>query len=537
MGDDNSQIPRSRDPVPREVIRQTSGKRVGEPLVGLTQLTRRHDANGGRNETPSPVLGAGAAGEGPSQQRQQKERRYVAALRTGTPEYRISMPVRCSGTGVKNAFRKAGNLRSHADAQLASPGRIDRPSNLFGRQAPTLPAPDERRNRDIQVAAIGGAYGADRYHDDVVPRSRGRGGRVAAITVLAMVVLGSASTLAYRAVSGGFPGPLPIIKDSTGPNTIAQNNIEIERRSSSQRSIMSPRSSERRVSREQQPIDIREVPKTVPRVISAIPVSSPSDPPSTAPGSAAVALLAPAQADTASALDAPIASAVDSDVARSVPPLASAPISIPISPESKKTVAVAALAQEPADTAPALDAPAESAVDTGVARAVPLPVSAPVPITASSEPKNIQAVVIGPDGPVEGDSFSRSALSPDREIPSAVATPPVGNDDAKRAMASPSSRSHVRAARIAAGDASSGGYTVQLASERSVASAHTSFRVLRAKFANELGGREPIVRRVNLGVKGIYYRAMVGPFASMEEAAGMCKTLKAAGGKCVIQNY
>jgi cell division protein FtsN len=89
---------------------------------------------------------------------------------------------------------------------------------------------------------------------------------------------------------------------------------------------------------------------------------------------------------------------------------------------------------------------------------------------------------------------------------------------------------------IAAGDAS-GGYTVQLASARSASAAHTSFRVLRAKFANELGGREPIVRRVSLGVRGIYYRAMVGPFSSMEKAVGMCKTLKAAGGECVIQKY
>src|SRR6185369_14188194 len=107
--------------------------------------------------------------------------------------------------------------------------------------------------------------------------------------------------------------------DSTGPNNMAQNNIEIERHNSSQTSITSPNSSERLVSREQQPIDTREVPKTVPRVISAIPVPSrPSDTPSTAPGSAGVALLAPAPADTAPTLDTPISSAVDTDVARTV---------------------------------------------------------------------------------------------------------------------------------------------------------------------------------------------------------------------------
>ena len=99
----------------------------------------------------------------------------------------------------------------------------------------------------------------------------------------------------------------------------------------------------------------------------------------------------------------------------------------------------------------------------------------------------------------------------------------------------PRTRSHTPGASGIAGEASSGGYTVQLASERSAAAAHTSFRALRAKFPNQLGGSEPIVRRANLGVKGTYYRAMVGPFASMESAAGMCKTLKAAGGNCVIQ--
>jgi hypothetical protein len=85
-------------------------------------------------------------------------------------------------------------------------------------------------------------------------------------------------------------------------------------------------------------------------------------------------------------------------------------------------------------------------------------------------------------------------------------------------------------------EASSGGaYAVQLTSERSAAEAHASFRALQTKFPNQLGGREPIVRRTDLGAKGIYYRTMVGPFASMENAAGMCRTLKAASGNCLIQ--
>ena len=80
-----------------------------------------------------------------------------------------------------------------------------------------------------------------------------------------------------------------------------------------------------------------------------------------------------------------------------------------------------------------------------------------------------------------------------------------------------------------------GAYAVQVASQRSAAEARASFRALRAKFPNQFGGREPIVRRTDLGAKGIYYRAMVGPFASMEKAAGMCRTLKAAGCNCLVQ--
>jgi SPOR domain len=85
-------------------------------------------------------------------------------------------------------------------------------------------------------------------------------------------------------------------------------------------------------------------------------------------------------------------------------------------------------------------------------------------------------------------------------------------------------------------EASSGGaYAVQLTSERSAAEAHASFRALRAKFPNQLGGREPIVRRTDLGAKGIYYRASIGPFVSMKAAARVCSSLKAAGESCLVE--
>ena len=124
----------------------------------------------------------------------------------------------------------------------------------------------------------------------------------------------------------------------------------------------------------------------------------------------------------------------------------------------------------------------------------------------------------------------RSRASPRFVLEAALA------DARGEAAPSPSSRSPMQARSGTAVEVSFGSaYAVQVASQRSAAEARASFRALRAKFPNQLGGREPIVRRTDLGAKGIYYRAMVGPFASMEKAAGMCRTLKAAGCNCLVQ--
>jgi cell division septation protein DedD len=77
------------------------------------------------------------------------------------------------------------------------------------------------------------------------------------------------------------------------------------------------------------------------------------------------------------------------------------------------------------------------------------------------------------------------------------------------------------------------GYAVQVASVRSETGAQIAFRELQAKYP-QLGGRQAIIRRADLGAAGIYYRALVGPFASAEKAAKLCSGLKAAGGDCVI---
>ena len=87
----------------------------------------------------------------------------------------------------------------------------------------------------------------------------------------------------------------------------------------------------------------------------------------------------------------------------------------------------------------------------------------------------------------------------------------------------------------AASAANTGGYAVQVSSQRSEAEAQASFRSLQAKYPNQLGGRQVQIHKVELGAKGTYYRAMVGPFANAGDASALCSSLKAAGGSCLIQ--
>ena len=96
-------------------------------------------------------------------------------------------------------------------------------------QAPIfLPtASDGGHDADIQAAAIGGAYGADHYHDDV-PWPRWRGNLVVAMAVLALATLGTVGTFAYSVMFGGyvFPSLPSIVKAGIEPDNIVRNNSD-----------------------------------------------------------------------------------------------------------------------------------------------------------------------------------------------------------------------------------------------------------------------------------------------------------------------
>jgi SPOR domain len=107
--------------------------------------------------------------------------------------------------------------------------------------------------------------------------------------------------------------------------------------------------------------------------------------------------------------------------------------------------------------------------------------------------------------------------------------------------AEPAAETRTRAAAMkpepaAAASDGTGGYMVQVSSQRNEADAQASFKTMQTKFAAVLGSRTPLIKRADLGEKGVYYRAMVGPFASKDEAVQFCGGLKTAGGQCVVQS-
>jgi hypothetical protein len=78
------------------------------------------------------------------------------------------------------------------------------------------------------------------------------------------------------------------------------------------------------------------------------------------------------------------------------------------------------------------------------------------------------------------------------------------------------------------------GYYVQLSAQKSEEEAKSSFRGIQARHGSLLGGQQPVIRRKDLGSKGVFYGAQVGPL-SRDAAAKLCEDLKAAGQSCMIQ--
>lgn len=168
------------------------------------------------------------------------------------------------------------------------------------------------------------------------------------------------------------------------------------------------------------------------------------------------------------------------------------------------------------------------------------------------EPRKIRTLAIRPDG--ASDVVPTSAAAPaaapppmQRQAPAPVARAPApvatASTPAPSSNGGPMSLSPQgapaaapnRVASISPATSNGGGSYVQVSSQKTEADAQASYRALQSKYSDMLGSRQAAIRRADLGEKGVFYRALVGPFGNAEEATQFCVNLKSAGGQCIVQ--
>jgi len=322
----------------------------------------------------------------------------------------------------------------------------------------------------------------DSYGDGAEePVQKRRGAMTTVVGLLALAVVGTGAAFAYHSYVGSpRSGEPPIIRADTSPTKIMPAAADGAGKLPDR--MAASDGTEKIVPREEAPVDINAnvSAKPGPRMVFP-PLNQNANPPS-------VASVAPGS-------PMPAATAGNGTLPNNQP----RPI---------KTFAVRG------------DEPDVAAMP--VTSAAPPPAAKPAPTARAAAPAAVRASA--------ANANASSANAPLSLSPQAAQPAPVAETRTRVAANSP-----VQIAPTASAASSGGGYLVQVSSQRNEADAQASYRVLQGKFPSVLGSRAPVIKKADLGGKGIYYRAMVGPFGSTEEASQFCGSLKTAGGQCVVQ--
>jgi hypothetical protein len=214
-------------------------------------------------------------------------------------------------------------------------------------------------------------------------------------------------------------------------------------------------------------------------------------------------------------------------------------------------------------SAPPVDAQQQPPTQTS-AFASPSQQTGPAPIVnpTAAEPKRVRTMTVRADGTVVGDAASARSTPPTSQArssaaalalnPNSQATPdeetvdtqPVARQSAPKTSTKNTAPQNSQpwsgitpqpAGQQQASYAPAGSYVVQVASQKTEADAQTAWRQMQARYTNVLANQQASIKRVDLGDRGTFYRAMVGPFPNRDQAYEMCQNLKAAGGECVVQ--
>jgi sporulation related protein len=433
------------------------------------------------------------------------DERYAPAPAPAAPQSSYAQQER----GYENDV-PAGRYFSGPAAQFN--GFREEETDAYYDDPPPLPPARQLANYDaadhgyeVDEHQHGDDYNAADEYDDERPRARRRSGLVVAVAIFSLAVVGTAGAFGYRAMFGGsvLPTLPPIIKASNGPNRVAPASGDAQANNpgdTKQAGAGTTGSTETLLSREEQPVTI-EPPRAAPRIVSTIPIVTSAG---AAQGSVPAGMGAPGQLASAAdpAWPPPPTGAPPASMAVATPS-STQPAPAPSEPKKIHTVTIRTDQSGGTDATPASTTPA----------------AAP-PAGRQSRTAAVQRTSAPPSG----------QNAPMSIVPGSQAAAPAPPPQRTRVSATSTAEAPMTTAASAGG-----GYAVQVTSQRSEGEAQSAYRSLQAKYPDQLGGRAPIIRRADLGEKGTYYRALVGPFASAEEAAGLCSGLKAAGGKCIVQ--
>jgi hypothetical protein len=379
------------------------------------------------------------------------------------------------------------------------PLRVARPEPGAARRA----EPDDGYD-DTRADAYDPEYSDDAYlpeHGDhvVEPARSGRGRRIAIYVgalVIGIGVVGAAGVFGYRAIFGPtLAKNPPVISPQAGPNKVVPPTAAVAPQGTKEiydRLGPEPRSTERIVPRTETPIDVAARTGRVPQPAQPAAPVTPADPQPVAatpqPPAPTPANLGPRRVRTVTV--------------RADGTIVDAPATTPATPAPQPTPVRAAPAPRPAPAQPL-------AVNTYAATEQPQPET---PRSRAPEPAPTPAPTSGPVWPpLQPPTAARPTGPVSQQVRVQTQTPTIQTPQ------TPS------------------GYVVQVSSQRSEAEAQSAWRALQARYSAVLGSQQATIHRADLGDRGTFYRAQVGPFASRDEATRLCQNLKAAGGECIVQ--
>jgi hypothetical protein len=202
---------------------------------------------------------------------------------------------------------------------------------------------------------------------------------------------------------------------------------------------------------------------------------------------------------------------------------------------------IVATGESNAPTPAPASAPDQMADTTKPIEPVPVPTVAIAeantpPAAASTAPAPPAAATETPLASAAGEDLTTRPTidEPPAEITAApaetpaAAAPPAADTATEIAAAAPSE------AEAPPPTTATGGYLVQISSQRTMEQAQSAYAAAQKRFPSLLGSLTPQIQEADLGAKGIYYRVKVGPWATRDEAVKVCESLRAAGGSCLI---